>query len=751
MRHLSRPTLSLLLSLSWALGGCGSSDFEPPPGSDAGAVDSNSLPFTCADLEAVPGALVGCVTDLAGAPVAGALVTRDTLSATTDDQGVFAFDQALDPGNALLEVTAAGYRAEQLVHRFPEQSRLEPIVLIEDVPGRARFLFGGDVSFARRFLDPDDSTPRGVTPPDDPDALILVSDPLPGSLEAVSFIQPYYQDADVGVVNFESPVTDTPATPHPTKDYVYFTLPGSLEALLQLGVTYASLGNNHIYDYLEQGLLDTLVAFDAIELPHSGAGPTVEAAFMPHAFDVAGATFSMLSMTSIAGAEHNIEYVASATQGGAADLRELAPVLQAIEDEKLAGRIPIAQFHMGFEYTYEPSAGGVERMLAAIDAGAALVIAHHPHVAQGFGWHKDALMAHSLGNLLFDQDRLETMLGVMVRTDMDGSAVASARAIPVYLEDYRPRPIGGELATRFLRRLGEFSHGHGAVVIPYLGQGWIARASDPLAREQREVVVELDIPASGWTVLDLRQVADAHESLARADTDTPGVSMRIGRDLMLYGDFEDWDVDAQTDETARWDFGSATTLCTQALRGRSALCSERSATNTQDARVFFRNRVRVMGESLGMPNKEVSLVVHGRGDNAGEVIAEIVYAASVGNQTFASETVPLYAPGTYDDAMVAAELELPPDDPLSDPLDPTAHARALFLELRHTRPVQGTGVFTLDDVAVVNWEEDITNRDLAVPHARDFVLVSGPSGPVTLTLTLERLVPAPLSGANNKT
>ena len=42
----------------------------------------------------------------------------------------------------------------------------------------------------------------------------------------------------------------------------------------------------------------------------------------------------------------------------------------------------------------------------------------------------------------------------------------------------------------------------------------------------------------------------------------------------------------------------------------------RSATNTQDARVFFRNRVSVMGESLGMPNKEVSLVVHGRGDTS---------------------------------------------------------------------------------------------------------------------------------------
>ena len=47
--------------------------------------------------------------------------------------------------------------------------------------GGVRMLFGGDVSLGRRFLDPTDQTPRDRVPQDHPDALIRVSDPLPGT------------------------------------------------------------------------------------------------------------------------------------------------------------------------------------------------------------------------------------------------------------------------------------------------------------------------------------------------------------------------------------------------------------------------------------------------------------------------------------------------------------------------------------------------------------------------------------------
>ena len=52
--------------------------------------------------------------------------------------------------------------------------------------------------------------------------------------------------------------------------------------------------------------------------------------------------------------------------------------------------------------------GEIGAVRAAVDAGADLVIGHHPHVLQGFEYYADTLIAHSLGNFVFDQDFLLT-------------------------------------------------------------------------------------------------------------------------------------------------------------------------------------------------------------------------------------------------------------------------------------------------------------------------------------------------------
>ena len=111
------------------------------------------------------------------------------------------------------------------------------------------------------------------------------------------------------------------------------------------------------------------------------------------------------------------------------------------------GNAPIVQLHTGKEYTFEPSSFALRKLNEAAEFGAALVVAHHPHVAQGVGKHNGVYQLHGLGNLAFDQARLETMLSQIGRVDMQADQVSDIRMIPVYLKDYRPRLIGGELVS----------------------------------------------------------------------------------------------------------------------------------------------------------------------------------------------------------------------------------------------------------------------------------------------------------------
>jgi hypothetical protein len=87
----------------------------------------------------------------------------------------------------------------------------------------------------------------------------------------------------------------------------------------------------------------------------------------------------------------------------------------------------------------------------AIDAGADIVIAHHPHVLQGIEWYDGKLIAYSLGNLVFDQDFLGTFPSAMVRVVSDGGRVLEARVLPVMIDRYRPVPVAGRVAQQIIR------------------------------------------------------------------------------------------------------------------------------------------------------------------------------------------------------------------------------------------------------------------------------------------------------------
>jgi poly-gamma-glutamate capsule biosynthesis protein CapA/YwtB (metallophosphatase superfamily) len=706
---------------------------------------------TQTDYDASLISLQGTLLDQTGAALAGASISIAGLTVTTGADGSFELVQ-LARENALLSVTAAGQRAEQIPVYLNQPATvdtvtLDPVILSASQAAVARMLFGGDVAFGRRFLDPDESTPRDQAPPDDPDALILASDPEPGTRAVLEALRPWYQEADFGVINFETPVTDNPTTPHTSKPFAFFTLPGSVPALDWLGVDYVSLGNNHIYDYLEQGLIDTFAHIVSNSIGHSGAGLNSTQAFEAYRTTLSGSQYGFLSMTSVAGNQYAENFVADAIKGGAANLTSDADVVAAIQDEQGAGYIPVVQYHTGKEYIYEPTPYVLSRMQLAADNNVPLVITHHPHIAAGVGLIDNTVAVLGLGNLAFDQARLETMLGLVARVDMDGARVEQLRLLPVYLENYAPQLITGRLASSFLRRIGEFSHAYGALVYPYNSQGWVDLGGTDAIRVERTVDVNISIPATGSTVVDLRDWAQVDESLLELNT-TSALTLQMGRDLFGHGDFEDWDNDTQQLDAARWDVsGSSRYLClSHVYRGTTGLCSVRSASNISDSVTPNRNRIRVMGDALDTPNKDLTLFGYYKGDNAGPITLRTRYFASIGDLVFGEEDAVIHPGGSFDWQPFSADLNMPPDVPV-EPGQVTGefNARAVRIFIRQSPPESGNALAAFDELAVIGWEDEIMPAvQVLIPHAKDFLRVSGTPGTHQLTLTFGRHVPAVL-------
>jgi poly-gamma-glutamate synthesis protein (capsule biosynthesis protein) len=231
---------------------------------------------------------------------------------------------------------------------------------------------------------------------------------------------------DLFLGNVECPVTD-----HPKPNWEYFqTLKASMAvgpALQSLGLDAVSIANNHIADYGKDGLRETISLLDNLGIAWSGAGWSQEKALHPLIIERNGLSLGILSLAQP-------EISASTRLGWGAGVLEEKSAIAAME--KLAGRvdIAIAYLHFGIEFAEFPAPSQIRLSRALIDAGAKLVLGHHPHVPQGWEWYKDGFIAYSLGNFIFDMQpgpHPFSRLGLVVQAEFAGRALKEVTIIPV--------------------------------------------------------------------------------------------------------------------------------------------------------------------------------------------------------------------------------------------------------------------------------------------------------------------------------
>src|SRR5690606_18403629 len=121
---------------------------------------------------------------------------------------------------------------------------------------------------------------------------------------------------------------------------------------------------------------------------------------------------------------------------------------------RLARRVDVVVVlpHWGTQYTHvaEPVQHAVARRLAR--AGADLVVGGHPHWVQGLERVGASLVAHSLGNFVFDMDFMtETQQGVVLETTWWGNELKGFDLVPYRMDaDFVPRRARGAEASDIL-------------------------------------------------------------------------------------------------------------------------------------------------------------------------------------------------------------------------------------------------------------------------------------------------------------
>jgi hypothetical protein len=305
--------------------------------------------------------------------------------------------------SALVIVTAACSGSARARH--PAKAAASPVAKHRHpvaASGDITLAFAGDVHFAARVAR-------------------LLKDPA----TAFGPITSVLKSADFMAVNLETAVTSR-GQPQP-KTYHFAAAPGAFTALRDARVDLVNMANNHILDYGQTGLADTLAAAKAAQFPYVGAGVNAAAAWAPYVTTINGTKIAIVGVSQVA--ELASSWVATAQRPGEANAINLGRTLAAVRAAKRLARIVIVFMHWGTEGMACPDQDQLSLAPKLAAAGASIIIGSHAHTLQGSGWLGDTFVAYGLGNFLWWENSFSTATGVLKLT-LHPRAPLTARFIP---------------------------------------------------------------------------------------------------------------------------------------------------------------------------------------------------------------------------------------------------------------------------------------------------------------------------------
>ena len=269
------------------------------------------------------------------------------------------------PGKDLCLNTAASSGQDQAAGETGTSGSQQVYVKEPKTEGRVTLSFAGDISFAEGYANMvyyhnngDDIT-RCITP------------------EVIARME----SADIMMINNEFAYSNR-GTPLSGKTFTFRAKPETAANLSLLSADIVSVANNHVYDYGETALLDTLDTLETYKIPYVGAGRNLDEAREIVYFQAGDMKIAYVSATQV---ERSYVYTREATDTRAGVLRTYDPAvfLDVIRRAKENSDFVVVYVHWGTEGVSRFEADQQRLGHQYIDAGADLVIGDHPHCLQG--------------------------------------------------------------------------------------------------------------------------------------------------------------------------------------------------------------------------------------------------------------------------------------------------------------------------------------------------------------------------------
>jgi poly-gamma-glutamate synthesis protein (capsule biosynthesis protein) len=327
-----------------------------------------------------------------------------------------------------------------------------------------------------------------------------------------------FRSVDFGFVNMETPVA--PAHSKGSKPFMFDAPVALPEALKASGIKIVSFANNHVMDQGWPGFTETREHLREVGLLFSGTGDSAAQAWQPVIVEANGINVGWLGMTRWLNGNRNpdkedqpqVNFLPYPGESGGAPGADEAKVLDAVKAARAQCDFLVISVHWGIEYATAPRPEDVDLAHKMLDAGASVVVGHHPHVLQPVETYRTAdgrntVIFYSLGNFLSNQSR-SYVDGLM--PDKEGDPRDEMIALfSAVRQDYGPAGIRVEL-------------GHVGIL-----PAWEENNRNDIASGKtktpiiRPILIDREIPRLQVRLDELNKIADQNTSgTAREKTST---------------------------------------------------------------------------------------------------------------------------------------------------------------------------------------------------------------------------------------
>lgn len=260
-------------------------------------------------------------------------------------------------------------------------------------------------------------------------------------------------NADIALVNEEFPFS-TRGSQAEDKQFTFRVDPKYVSVFQDMGVDMVTIANNHVLDYGDKALEDTMDTLEQGGILYAGAGMDKERAMRLQVMEVGGMRIGLLAASRVIPVTSwNIEN----HQPGLLCTYDPSLLLEAIQQSRAQCDYLMVYAHWGIERNTVPEE--YQRTLAKqyIDAGADAVIGSHPHVLQGIEYYEGKPIFYSLGNFIFNQSIEETMAIRLVIRGGEEDAV-EVRILPAHASNAKTELLDEGDRAGFYRNLEEISY-----------------------------------------------------------------------------------------------------------------------------------------------------------------------------------------------------------------------------------------------------------------------------------------------------